>query len=67
MDQLSISKWLRDNYKKALSLSRRMRDLDEMLLSLSDWVRDERKRVLSLSCKVRDNEGVAERDGQSMV
>ena len=44
-----------------------MRDLDEMLLSLSDWVRDERKRVLSLSCKVRDNEGVAERDGQSMV
>ena len=44
-----------------------MRDLDEMLLSLSDWVRDVDERVLSLSCKVRDNEGVAERDGQSMV
>ena len=53
MDQLSISKWLRD--------------LEEMLVSLNCWVRDVDERVLSLSCKVRDNEGVAERDGQSMV
>ena len=48
---LSLSCLLRDKYKSALSLIRRVRDMNEMLLSLSKWV--------------RNNEGVG-REGRSV-